>query len=50
MMKPKKELLRHDGSVVCDGVRGGSSGVIYCWWQIDADYDDNIAMAQTCCR
>ena len=25
-----KELLRHDGCIVRDGVRGGSSGAIYC--------------------
>ena len=27
------------------GCRGGSSGAVYCRWQIGADYDDNIAMA-----
>ena len=42
-----QELLRHDGCVVRDGVRGGSSGAIYRRWQIGADYDDTIAMAQT---
>ena len=40
-----KEILHHDGSIVRDGVKGGSSGVIYRRWQVGADYDDHIAMA-----
>ena len=42
-----KEILHHDGCIVRDGVRGGSSGAIYRRWQIGADYDDHIAMSQT---
>ena len=40
-----KEILHHDGCIVRDEVRGGSSGAIYRWWQIGADHDDHIAMA-----
>ena len=40
-----KEILKHDGCIVRDGVRGGSSGAIYRLRQIGADYDNNIAMA-----
>ena len=40
-----KEILHHDGCIVRDGVRGGSSGAIYRRWQIGADYDDHISMA-----
>ena len=39
------EILRHDGCVIRDGVRGGSAGAIYRRWQAGADYDDNIAMS-----
>ena len=42
-----KEILQHDGCIVRDGVRGGSSGAIYRRWQIGADYDDHISMALT---
>jgi len=42
-----KEILHHDGCIVRDGVRGGSSGAIYRRWQMGADYDDNIAMSIT---
>ena len=42
-----KEILHHDGCIVQDGVRGGSSGAIYRHWQIGADYDNNIAMSIT---
>ena len=40
-----KEILQHDGCIIRDGVRGGSSGAIYRRWQIGADYDDAIAMS-----
>ncbi len=39
-----KEIVKHDGCVVRDRVRGGSSSAIYCHWQVGADYDNNIAM------
>ena len=42
-----KEILHHDGYIVRDGVRGGSSGAIYRHWQIGTDYHDNIAMSIT---
>ena len=42
-----KEILHHDGCIVRDGVRGGSSGAIYRRWQICVDYVDNIAMSIT---
>lgn len=40
------EIVRHDGCVVRDGVRGGSGGAIYRRWQIGSDYDDDIFMGQ----
>ena len=36
------ELVRHDGCLVRDGVRGGSSGAIHRRWLPGADYDDDI--------
>ena len=41
------EILHHDGAIVRDGVRGGSSGAIYRRWQMGADYDDHVAMSLT---
>ena len=43
------KIVRHDGCVVRDGVRGGSSGAIYRRWQIGADYDDYISTALPFC-
>ena len=40
-----KEIVQHDGCIIRDGVRGGSSGAIYRRWQIGADYDDDVAMS-----
>jgi len=40
-----KEIVRHDGCIIRDGVRGGSSGAIYRRWQIGADYDDHVSMS-----
>ena len=40
-----KEIVRHDGCIIRDGVRGGSSGAIYLRWQIGADYDDHVSMS-----
>ena len=42
-----KELVRFDGCVVRDGVRGGSGGALYRWWMEGTDYDDNISSALT---
>ena len=42
--KPVKipEIICHDGCIVRDGVRGGTSGTIYCHWRVGADYDYDI--------
>ena len=32
------EIVCHDGCIVRDGVRGGTSGGIYCRWHMGADY------------
>ena len=37
-----KELLHHDGCIVCDGVRGGSGGGNYRRWIPGSEYDNNI--------
>ena len=37
------EFFFHDGCILRDVVRGGTSGTIYCFWNMDADYDDDIA-------
>eukprot|EP00957_Ditylum_brightwellii_P191688 14593371-Ditylum_brightwellii.AAC.1 len=33
------ELVRWDGILVHNGVRGGSGGAIHCCWQESADHD-----------
>ena len=38
-----RELVRFDGVVVKDGVRGGSVGAMYWWWADGSDYDEVIA-------
>ena len=46
-----KEILRHDGCVVRDGVRGGSDGAIYRRWvELGSDYDDEVARSITFSR
>ena len=42
-----EELVHHDGCVVRDGVRGGSSGAIYRRWLMGSDFDDYIFRSQT---
>ena len=44
------EIVRHDGCIVRDGVRGGNSGAIYRRWQIGADYDNYISTALPFCQ
>ena len=41
--KPVKlpEIVCRDGFIVKDCVRGGTSGAIYCLWQIGDDYGDD---------
>ena len=36
------ELVRHDGVIVRDGVRGGSGGAIHRRWLQGGDFNDNI--------
>ena len=45
-----ERVLHHDGCIMMDGVKGGSSEAIYPRWQIGADYDDCNAMALSFCR
>ena len=37
------EIVCHDGFIVRDGVRGGTSGAIYRFWHMGYDYYDDIA-------
>ena len=37
------EIVCHDGFIVRDGVRGGTSGAIYRFWNMGYDYYDDIA-------
>jgi hypothetical protein len=41
-----KELVRFDGIVMCDGVKGGSKGAIYIRWQDGADFCEYVTKAQ----
>ena len=44
------EIVRHNGCIVCDSVKGRSPGTIYKRWQIGADYDDYISTDLLFCR
>ena len=37
-----EELVYHDGCIVRNGVRGGSSGAIYQRWLIGSDFDEYV--------
>ena len=36
-------MFLNDVYIVRDGVQGGTSGAIYCLWQMGDDYDDEIS-------
>ena len=37
------ETFFHDGCILKDGVRGGTSVAVFCYWHMGADYNDDIA-------
>ena len=36
------ELVHFDGTLIRDGVRGGSGGALYRRWQVGSDMDESI--------